>query len=495
MLDPSDKTAIDNIWRDDLFERKGEAELLIGYLESVAGRGSLDGDHRAYTVAVDAGYGEGKTFFLKRLGQTLQLRHPVAFIDAWADDLSDEPLTALAATLKAALDPFIKSSSEVNRRWSAVVEKTGKVAAIAGKGLVKRGLGLLITGAAVEAADQVISGVSEATEAALQDGLKEGSKEAVDGAGHIYSTATSRSLMERRIETFEEGRRSIAALKSSLAALVEALSTEPIHPPIFIIIDELDRCRPTYAIKLLEEIKHLFDVPGLIFVLGLNGSQLSRSISGAYGPEFDGASYLQRFIDRRYHLREPDLTPLVRHLLLKSGVPLQKLVFPLRVKDWRGIREIDHATAISAYFDSYGLSARDTFKVMDIIQTSASLTKDNPLLMGYLLPLIIGSLSGDLGEMIPPKKSQKWNYVFNNYETDQPFEIDLWGLAQQFERATTLNESALMKRLNNSGDDIAGIAVYEATINGRTRDNPLADPRDYPQLLRTVGRFENPALQ
>ena len=57
--------------------------------------------------------------------------------------------------------------------------------------------------------------------------------------------------------------------------------------PMFVFIDELDRCRPTYAIELLETVKHLFDIPGLVFVIATNTDQLQHSIKAVYGAEFD----------------------------------------------------------------------------------------------------------------------------------------------------------------------------------------------------------------
>ena len=99
-------------------------------------------DKKAYTVAIDAGYGEGKSFFLRRIALHFGLNHPVAFVDAWADDLADEPLTALAATLKDALKPFI-GQPEVKDRLQSFLSKSGKVARIVSLGLVRRGIGLL----------------------------------------------------------------------------------------------------------------------------------------------------------------------------------------------------------------------------------------------------------------------------------------------------------------------------------------------------------------
>jgi hypothetical protein len=75
---------------------------------------------------------------------------------------------------------------------------------------------------------------------------------------------------------------------------------------LIIFIDELDRCRPTYAIELLERIKHLFDIKRIVFVLSTDMTQLAHSIRGVYGHEFDAKKYLQRFIDLDYSLKKPD---------------------------------------------------------------------------------------------------------------------------------------------------------------------------------------------
>ena len=70
-------------------------------------------------------------------------------------------------------------------------------------------------------------------------------------------------------------------------------------------VDELDRCRPTYAVELLERIKHLFEVDNIVFVLALSTGQLESSIRSLYGDGLDAPGYLRRFIDLEYPLREP----------------------------------------------------------------------------------------------------------------------------------------------------------------------------------------------
>jgi hypothetical protein len=63
------------------------------------------------------------------------------------------------------------------------------------------------------------------------------------------------------------------------------------------IIDELDRCKLTYAVTLVEKIKHLFCVEKFVFLLVMNKVQLEESIRCVYGQNIDASTYLQKFIN------------------------------------------------------------------------------------------------------------------------------------------------------------------------------------------------------
>lgn len=71
-------------------------------------------------------------------------------------------------------------------------------------------------------------------------------------------------------------------------------------PTLVFFVDEIDRCRPTFAVELLERIKHLFDIPNILFVLSLDKQQLEASIAAVYGQDIKAAEYLRRFIDLEY---------------------------------------------------------------------------------------------------------------------------------------------------------------------------------------------------
>ena len=85
--------------------------------------------------------------------------------------------------------------------------------------------------------------------------------------------------------------------------------------PLIIIIDELDRCRPSYAVELLEVAKHVFAVDHIVFVLAVNRSQLSHSVKALYGNDFDAYGYLRRFFDVDFRLPDPSREKFFRKSL------------------------------------------------------------------------------------------------------------------------------------------------------------------------------------
>lgn len=83
---------------------------------------------------------------------------------------------------------------------------------------------------------------------------------------------------------------------------------------LVIFIDELDRCKPSYAVRLLERIKHYFENDQITFVFSVNINELQHTIRKYYGGEFDGTKYLDRFFDLRVTLPPPDLNRFYQSL-------------------------------------------------------------------------------------------------------------------------------------------------------------------------------------
>lgn len=76
---------------------------------------------------------------------------------------------------------------------------------------------------------------------------------------------------------------------------------------LIVFVDELDRCKPSYAVKILERIKHYFLDEKITFVFSVNINELQHTIKKHYGSDFDATRYLDRFFDLRATLPKFDL--------------------------------------------------------------------------------------------------------------------------------------------------------------------------------------------
>ena len=87
----------------------------------------------------------------------------------------------------------------------------------------------------------------------------------------------------------------------NLKAAIQKFVTSS-EPRVLFLVDELDRCRPDYAIAYLETIKHIFDVQGAVFILAADRKQLENSARTAFGPDLDFEEYYRKFVHREVSL-------------------------------------------------------------------------------------------------------------------------------------------------------------------------------------------------
>ncbi|MDX2333727.1 KAP family P-loop NTPase fold protein [Brevundimonas vesicularis] len=471
------------IWAGDLFSRQKDATMLAAYIESIAGRPNLREDHKGFTISVDAEYGTGKSYFLKRLSRHLSVKHPVAFVDAWADDLADDPLTAIAATLSKALGPLTAKDQMVANSMEIVTGKVGTIAKIVGKGIVKKAVALALT---ESVSNELFDVVSPDDAEKFEDTLKDAGNIIGDGLVDGITQKSSTKLMTEKIANFKAGQGAVVELKISLEDLVRSIDKTNLTAPIVVIIDELDRCRPPYAIKLLEELKHLFDVSGIVFVLGLNSSQLSKAIKAAYGPEFDGVSYLRRFIDRQYTLGMPDLKPLVAHVTRELSLDSSRLECLQTKERGKVERHDDPSRMIARYMEMYGVNARSTFSVGDILQTCLAVTAPNELFMPVLMPHVIAKSLHLNPRQLTVGPVPNWNYIL--YSEDYDNKYDEMSPESYFTQATKIVGSSQneMMHLINSGNRVAR-SLSNYIFNKSAHD--LSHPANYANLMEAVARF------
>lgn len=251
----------------DRLDRARYAEFLTNYL-------AAEGKQRNYVLNLNAEWGAGKTWFIKRWYMELKQHYPTVYIDAWQQDFSDDPLLTVI-------------SSIIEQLRDAAGNKLAVPDGIKFKllGLLKVG-GKLVLKSAIK-------------KAGLEDG--DFSMEGED-ADKLVDT-----LCSNHKERYE----SIQYLKQEIRQWVEAAVSANLDQldgqgrldyPAFILIDELDRCRPSYAVEMLETIKHIFDIKGVVFVLATDTEQLQHASKVIYGLDFDAHTYLNRFFIRRFSL-------------------------------------------------------------------------------------------------------------------------------------------------------------------------------------------------
>lgn len=257
-------------WVDDKLGRKDSAERLADMLA---------GQNGPLTIGLNASWGEGKTFFLKRFQKTYENRHGCAvYFNAWQDDFLDDPLLSLLCQLRKAIDGLPQETF-------------------------------------ADSVKQAVLPVLKHAGAALF-------KSFVKNAAKIDIDAISTGELETRTEKLID---EYAAASRSRDELVKALDTlaknvrDCSGNPLVIIVDELDRCRPTFAIETLERIKHLFAVENIVFVLGVDRDQLASSIRSVYG-DIDAQGYLQRFVDVEFALPRGSLYGLLQEQLTDSRI-------------------------------------------------------------------------------------------------------------------------------------------------------------------------------
>ena len=110
-------------------------------------------------------------------------------------------------------------------------------------------------------------------------------------------TDASDKAIEQMLDTVAKTSATTAAFKAKLTKLA---NTSENSAPLVVIIDELDRCRPSYALEMLERVKHLFDVPNVVFIFFVYAPALLSAVRKTYGQDIDPSEYLRKFFERAH---------------------------------------------------------------------------------------------------------------------------------------------------------------------------------------------------
>ncbi len=223
----------------DVFKRENFAKQLLKIVNDMPGE---------RVILLEAPWGEGKTVFAKMFQNHLnEQEYRTIYYDVFAHDYYEQPLLPFMEEIYQLIDK--------EKKWNRKkIEEAKKLLYSATKPLMK---------------------------------------DFINVSTGCFLTNTIGTLFDK----INESKNDLNKLKKYLTAL-----PDNIDKPIIFIVDELDRCKPTYALEMLEIIKHLFSVPNIVFILIANSEQLCQSIKHKYGNDIDAYNYLHKFIHLRIAL-------------------------------------------------------------------------------------------------------------------------------------------------------------------------------------------------
>lgn len=324
------------VFKENLLGRKKLSRALSDILERI---------EDPLVVALDGTWGTGKSYFLKRWvaahtdqneGTALTI-----YFDAFAHDYLSDPLISLVGAL----------SARVPQKDKTKLTKIRKAASEFIKPATRIGLSLATFGAS-EALNDLGDAAAKAIEGETKNALEKFWKK-------------------------EEGRQvAMAEFRDSIESLTKSKNGKD-RKPLIIVVDELDRCRPDYALEILEVIKHFFAVPHVHFILGVNLVALENSVKARYGSGIDATAYLQKFLSFTTHLPEhigdreqtPAILKYLDHLGSAMATP-SHLLEEIKIQ-------------VNFLSNNNSISMRDIGKIMSTASLLSEEAKLKDLFRGY----------------------------------------------------------------------------------------------------------------
>lgn len=338
----------------DEFDRKSIAEKVIKL---------LDAEMDFCPMAIDGGWGTGKTEFCHKLinlikeqdarrqkaagediaaqpaadgeqtsaqAATLLPERAVIYLDAFASETVDDPLLCILAAIRDEF-PDEETRKEIRQRVMSVMKMGWKV---------------LLQALAAHLLKQDGEGIwTELTDAA-QDGAND--------------------LIDRTVDNLLD---QYAHAQQNIEALQETIAKATTQRPILFFIDELDRCRPDFALSILELVKHVFDIPGIKFIFVANLEQLKAAIRKRYGQDVDADVYLEKFVKMEIGLSSHTNARKHLHNSIVLFERYAKKYGLVQVEQQYFVRELIRALIIK-----HNISLRSVQKIIRLIEVYRSLT-------------------------------------------------------------------------------------------------------------------------
>ena len=257
-LEPTEEN-IKETYVKDLLGRREDVDEFAAFLK---------GENCPLSVAVDGEWGSGKTFFVKQVAYRLDedtTEDPekclTVYYDAWENDNDCDPILSIVDCIARAA-----GSDDESRLFEIVLD--------------------------------ILSSVQTMLDNPLLRGISTYSQRVKN------RDANSKFSYNKTAPTKEQ-------IKTKLQKLFDEVINEK-GGRLIIFIDELDRCKPDFAVRVLERIKHYMTIDNRVrIVFSVNKVQLEHTIKKCYGESFDSKNYLKRFFEFVVKVPKADILPYV----------------------------------------------------------------------------------------------------------------------------------------------------------------------------------------
>ena len=427
-------------FKNDLLERKQYADVLTQIVMNTTG---------GFTLSINADWGYGKTTFVKMWEASLQNEgYQTIYFNAWETDFVADPMMALIDGLREGFD-----SKDLPQEKLQLYQAVWKAATK----LVQLVPQVKVIG---EIAEMFQNGINEC----LED--------------------------KNKLQEHQSYQKLIKEFKDQLTNFANAIDEDK---QLIIFVDELDRCRPDYAVQMLERIKHFFSIENIIFVLSIDKEVISESIKTVYG-DIDVAGYLRRFVDLEFNLPEPSVDDFIKAQYTQHRIQtLFSAYWEQNRKNYGGQAMSDKLLElIQICFTASKHSLRDVekyFNRLDVVSKSLNLEGVPLEIVVFILYLYIFRQE-----------------IYNKYRLLEYSILELWEILQKdiesSKLITTDNDNMYWYR-----DSIISVLVFYVCLQmqARKKDKIIDDicnhgdcswlPIDYQQQFidsyNTLKRFHN----
>lgn len=280
---------------------------------------ALKRDTDPHSFAINGKWGCGKSWILEKyeyiLSNNLEEQFIVFHFNAWQNDFYDEPLTAMITSIATQLNKKISVKNIFNGLFKKVGNKL------------------------LEIANELI---------------KEKTKIDVIGLKNLIKESKSHTEIDVSYDTN-------SVISITINQIIKQLNLLTENHTIIFIVDELDRCLPEYAIKVLERLHHLFGrLDKSITVLSIDSTQLNETIKNIFGEKTSTDAYMTKFVD---------FTISLDNGTLESANLLE------RIDSYRGLFKDGDEAQFKVFFDELiknifiGIPIREQIKLVQRAET------------------------------------------------------------------------------------------------------------------------------